>query len=154
MHVFHLVRSLGVNRPASDALSLLCCLVQVSDPRWQLSFLQRVCIYVDLLCVLVRACVIDDLLVEPLLILLDRVLMLSLEPHLHLPVGLRDQLTQLTYVLAMRNHDFVLIKLIGEGFLELLQTMLLRPLIECPQQLCVLLSYLLHLGVALQLTSR
>jgi hypothetical protein len=79
-----------VNRPAGDTLGLLCCLVKVSDPSWQLSFLQCVCIYVDLLRVLVRACVIYDLFIEPLLILLERVLMLAFEPHLHLPVGLRD----------------------------------------------------------------
>jgi hypothetical protein len=109
VHILDLVRPLGVNRPTGDTLGLLCCLVQVSDPRWQLSFLQRVCIYVDLLRVLVRACVIYDLLVEPLLILLERVLMLAFEPHLHLTVGLRDQLAQLTYVLTLCDHPFILI---------------------------------------------
>ena len=138
-----------MNRPTGDTLSLLCCLVKVSDPRWQLSFLQRVCIYVDLFRVLVRACVIYDLLVEPLLILLESVLMLAFEPHLHLPIGLRDQLTQLTYVLTVCNHPLVLIKLIGEGFLKLLQSMLLRSLIERSEQLGVLLFDLLQLGVAL-----
>ena len=142
-----------MNRPTRDTLRLLCSLVQVSDPRWQLSFLQRISIYVDLLRVLVRARVIYDLLVEPLLILLERVLMLAFEAHLHLPIGLRDQLTQLAYVLAMCHHPFVLVQLICQGFLELLQAMLLRSLIECPEKLGVLLFDFLQLGIALQLPS-
>ena len=148
MHILNLVRSLGVNRPARDTLRLLCSLVQVSYPRWQLSFLQCVSIYVDFLRVLVRARVIYDLLVEPLLILLERVLMLAFEPHLHLPVGLRDQLTQLANVLTMCHHPFVLIELIREGFLKLLEAMLLRSLIERSEQLGVLLFDFLELGIA------
>lgn len=80
--------------------------------------------------------------------------MLTFEPHLHLPVGLRDQLTQLTYVLTVCNHPLVLIKLVREGFLKLLQAMFLRSLIERSEQLGVLLFDLLQLGVALQLASR
>jgi hypothetical protein len=69
--------------------------------------------------------------------------MLAFEPHLHLPVGLRDQLAQLANILTICNHPFVLIKLIGEGFFKLLQAMLLRSLIKSPEKLGVLLFDLL-----------
>jgi len=75
--------------------------------------------------------------------------MLAFEAHLHLPVGLRDQLTQLAYVLTICHHPFVLIELVREGFLELLQAMLLRSLIERSKQLGVLLFDFLQLGIAL-----
>jgi hypothetical protein len=58
---------------------------------WNLSFLERVLLYKNLVHLHVGSCIVYDLFVKPLFVFFQCVLMLSLEPHLHLFVRFGNQ---------------------------------------------------------------
>jgi hypothetical protein len=94
MHILNFVRPLRVDRPSCCLLSLQRSLIHVPDTGWQLSLLKGIISDGYLLSILILSSVINDLFVEPFLILLESVLMLAFKSHLHLFIGICDQMGQ------------------------------------------------------------
>lgn len=102
-------------RPPCHLLTLKRHLTHVSYPCRQFSFLERIDIDLYFFSVLIGSRVIYDLLVEPFLILLECVSVLTFESHLHLLVRVRYQLCELPNLFGVRHKLLILIELIGQG---------------------------------------
>ncbi len=125
MHILNFMRPSWMYRPPRYLLPLNRHLTHVSYPCGQLSFLECIDIYLYLLSVLIASGVIYDLLVEPLLVLLESVGVLSFESHLHLLVRIGYQLRQLPDLFRISHEGLVLVKLIGQGRIKTLEAFFL-----------------------------
>ena len=130
MHVLDLVWSLRVDRPSGQFLTFFRSLIHISNLCWQLSLLEWICVYLDLIIWRVRPRIIYHLLIQSLLVLLKVILVLSLESHLHLFVRLRYQLSQLPQLHRVSHLVLVLSQLPCEGLIEPGKALLLWDVIQ------------------------
>ena len=149
MHVLELVRPRRVYRPSRYLLALRSCLTHIPYSRWHLSFLERIVNDFDFFSVLISPRVINNLFVQPFLVLFKLVDMLAFESHLHFLVGVRYQLPQFFDLLGVCHHLLIFLDLVCKSMVKLLEAFLFWSLVQVSQKLGVLVFYLLNLRIVL-----